>query len=160
MSDFSLKSSSPDGLQPSCKPCVSAYDKEVYRRKRESRLEQVKANSEQKRDSLVAYSREWRKLNPTYDRENYATNPARSKRKAMRRYTAIKERTVPWSNIAVINLMVTTREWLCAETGTKWQIDHEIPLQGKLVSGLHVPLNLRIVPSEVNLQKQNRFEVV
>jgi len=40
--------------------------------------------------------------------------------------------------------------------GFPWHVDHIIPLQGKLVSGLHAPINLRVVPAVVNLKKGNQ----
>jgi hypothetical protein len=42
--------------------------------------------------------------------------------------------------------------------GFPWHVDHVIPLQGKIVSGLHVPLNLRVIPAVVNRSKWNKFE--
>jgi len=45
------------------------------------------------------------------------------------------------------------------ESGSSWHVDHIIPLQGKKVSGLHVPNNLRVIPAVDNNRKYNLYEV-
>jgi 5-methylcytosine-specific restriction endonuclease McrA len=42
-------------------------------------------------------------------------------------------------------------------TGFKWHVDHVLPLQGKLVSGLHTPYNLQVIPGRINQSKGNAF---
>jgi hypothetical protein len=41
-----------------------------------------------------------------------------------------------------------------------WHVDHIIPLQGDLVSGLHVPSNLQVMRGVENVRKNKKFEVI
>jgi len=41
-----------------------------------------------------------------------------------------------------------------------WSVDHIIPLHGELVSGLHIPSNLRIMETKGNTEKGNSYEIV
>ena len=40
--------------------------------------------------------------------------------------------------------------------GFSWHVDHVIPLQGRYVSGFHVPGNLQVIPGAENLSKANK----
>lgn len=45
-------------------------------------------------------------------------------------------------------------------TGVKHHVDHVLPLNGRLVSGLHVPANLRVIPAGDNARKGCQFSPV
>lgn len=44
-----------------------------------------------------------------------------------------------------------------AATGVDWNLDHMVPMQGKLVSGLHVWNNAQVIPASLNKGKGNRL---
>lgn len=87
-------------------------------------------------------SRAWRKANP---RHHLALTNAHKAR--------IKRATPAWADRAKIVAVYKN----CP---LGWQVDHVIPLRGKLVSGLHVHGNLQYLPAKENRAKSNQFEVL
>lgn len=69
-----------------------------------------------------------------------------------RRRAAKLQRTPSWSEVEAINLFYQN----CPQG---YEVDHIIPLQGELVSGLHVLSNLQYLTSFENRSKQNKFNI-
>lgn len=76
-----------------------------------------------------------------------------------KRRTAKLTRTPPWADMDAIRAVYAEAQQLTASTGVPHHVDHIIPLQGKLVSGLHVHNNLQVLTGTENSSKHNRFEV-
>ena len=100
-----------------------------------------------------------RKRSREYQKNNlhiYAKSKA--KRKA-----ATLQRTPSWLTEDDLWMIGEAYELAALRTkmfGFVWHVDHKIPLQGKNVSGLHVPSNLQVIPASENIRKSNRYEVV
>jgi len=83
----------------------------------------------------------------------YAANKAKS-------YAAKMKRTPSW--LSEDDLWIIKEAYHLSSLRTKlfgfqWHVDHIVPLQGKTVSGLHVPWNLQVIPAFENISKNNRF---
>jgi hypothetical protein len=145
-----------------------AYDSEYHRQYRlknrdkliaykkawvEANPNKVKMDSkkryEAKKDEIKAYVAKYKKLNPA------KANANKAKRKA-----AKTQRTPNW--LTDIDFERIETQYRLAGILTKlhnepWHVDHVIPLQGKFVSGLHVPSNLQVLRGSENCSKQNNF---
>lgn len=66
-------------------------------------------------------------------------------------YNAAKnQRTPPWADLKKIKEIYDN----CPEG---YHVDHIVPLNGKLVSGLHIETNLQYLPAIENIKKGNKF---
>jgi len=150
-----------------CKECVAIYMK-AYRTKHATRISELKkqwkmANIERVRANDMKYAQEnpevkrtarakWRKSN------QHIINALG----ALRKVSQIN-RTPKWVDaeelwlIKEVYALATLRN---KTSNIKWSVDHIVPLQGELVSGLHTISNLQVIPAVLNSAKSNRFEVV
>lgn len=101
------------------------------------------------RDDILPFVRQ-----PAPQRE---PRSSRTSYHSARRYAALLQRTPAWSSPYDINCVYRECERISIRTGIKHQVDHDMPLLGRLVSGLHVAENLRIVPASHNMRKGNRW---
>ena len=88
----------------------------------------------------------WRKENPDRLTVHVATRKAKK-----------LSATPSWANLDAIKEIYKLAQALTQITGVRYSVDHIIPLQGKLVSGLHVENNLQVMPLNENCRKSNKF---
>lgn len=87
-------------------------------------------------------------------------NPARIKANKIKYETKRLSATPKWltpQELAFMNDVYEVARRLTQETGVKYQVDHILPLNGKLVSGLHVLSNLQILTQAQNVSKSNIY---
>ena len=131
---------------------LAAYKKCWDELNKEKIQEDSKKRYLAKKDQIKAYVSQYKKLNSA------KANANKAKRKA-----AKKLRTPTWLtpiDFERIQTQYQLAALLTKITNSPWEVDHDIPLLGKNVSGLHVPSNLKVIPRKDNLTKSNRFEVI
>lgn len=134
-----------------CNKAVMAGSMESMRRwfaENPERLRDIKRKSAVKR---IDFKREY---NRRYKRENAAKVLADCRLRQTRKLQA----TPPWADLKSIEAIYAKAKEMARTHGGRWHVDHEIPLRGKNVCGLHVEANLRIVSAAVNMAKSNQFE--
>lgn len=90
-----------------------------------------------------------------YDKQNPDRHLARTRKRQLAKINRIPKWLTEsdWLNI---KCKYSVANMLSQKSGKKYHVDHIIPLQGKRVSGLHVPSNLRVIPAQENVKKSNK----
>lgn len=102
---------------------------------------------EKNRDKRLAYMREYGKKH----REKIAA-------KCTARNSKMRRAMPKWAGKAAIRAVYAEAKVRSITEGIPYHVDHIIPLCGKIVSGLHVETNLRVIAATDNLRKRNKFE--
>jgi hypothetical protein len=148
-SSFFKNKTRKDGLQAYCKICKRSADVKDYTLHKEKRS---------------AYHREYRLKNheqtlQTLKKYRDNNKPIRTALQSKRRASEL-QRTPKWLTQDELNdikeFYIMAKE-LEAVFPWKQCVDHIIPLQGRTVSGLHVPSNLQILSAKANMEKGNRY---
>jgi len=106
---------------------------------------------------------DWLEKNREYARKKGAewarNNPDKAAAQTAKRRAMLLNATPLWADFEAIQVEYALSDWCSKVTGIRYHVDHIVPLQGKLVCGLHVPNNLRVIPAVDNLKKRNTFHI-
>jgi hypothetical protein len=75
----------------------------------------------------------------------------------LRRAEKIK-RTPAWADMDRIKAVYAEAQRVTSATGIPHTVDHDVPLRGVKVSGLHIHQNLRVITAAENSRKRNKYE--
>jgi hypothetical protein len=123
-----------------CVACNTERAKKLSEEQRAKKLLSMKAWNNSNKQRVNENHRNWSKANRGKVLAN--TNLQREQR---------RKRIVPWTEKEAI-------EQFYCNCPAGYEVDHIVPLNGKLVSGLHVLLNLQYLTTLDNRRKGNKFE--
>lgn len=139
-SGFSTNTKEPDGLRAQCKVCSSEGWKAHYYADPEKHKERVKEYYVNNKATKLEYNKAY-----------YYANPDVYAQHRVKRQLRELEAVANWADLEEINEI-----YINCPKG--YHVDHIIPLQGKLVSGLHTENNLQYLTASDNLHKSNIFD--
>lgn len=135
---------------------------EMAQKKRNRDVQYRKENKDSCRAAIVAWSAKNPEKVKLYAAKTKADNKGKVNAHTVKRRLAKINRTPKW--------LTTDDHWMIEQAyelaalrtkmfGFAWHVDHILPLQGELVSGLHTPYNLQVIPGVNNVRKSNKFEI-
>ena len=173
--EFYKKKSTKDVLQSICKECKKQYRKDNVEEIRQYDKEYRQANPERKTNAQRKYYLNNIEEIKQYNKQRYQDNIEEIRqdmkqyrqdnqgkvnaRHAKRRAAKI-QRTPKWLTSLdweKIEEFYIYARFMTETLGIPHVVDHIIPLQGKNISGLHVPENLRIITARENGIKYNNW---
>ena len=96
-----------------------------------------------------------RRVELTLEPRFESASPAGPRYYRSKRYARLKQATPPWVDKKALRAVYEEARRRTVETGIPHQVDHIWPILHESFSGLHVPWNLRIIPSPQNTSKRN-----
>lgn len=115
-----------------------------------------RAHAKADKEKRLVKSRAWQDANRDVVRQSVRKWNDKHPERTAQRKAAKLNATPAWANkffVAEAYSLATLRTKVM---GFAWQVDHIVPLISKLVCGLHVEKNLRVIPRVENSRKGNR----
>jgi hypothetical protein len=120
----------------------------------------VEANPEKRSEILAKNRKANAESRSAYNRAWFAANSEKRAAYEAKRRATILQRTPRWlteDDFWLIEQAYDLAKLRTSVFGFEWHVDHVVPLQGKKVSGLHVPINLSVIPGAENCRKNAKF---
>jgi hypothetical protein len=148
LTEFHKDSGKKDGVSYICKTCAKQRTKDWAKNNRAKAMLTWRNWQIKNKEKHAIFVKNWATKNP--GKRNAITAKRRAS-KAKRTPAWLTE--LDWTEI---KQFYKDAEYLTQYTGTKIEVDHIVPLQGKNVSGLHVPSNLQLLVRTDNRKKSNK----
>jgi len=150
------------GLTHRCKECRKEDRLGYYEENKENCLAATKrwtlANSNKYKETTHTYYVNNKERIIKRSLTNQRNNKARYNSYAAK-YRASKFKATPsWADEGLINSKYWYAQWLSETVGVPYEVDHIVPLQNKVICGLHTPHNLQVIPMVDNRRKSNKFK--
>ena len=170
--EFSARKASRDGLCYKCKACSNAYSSKwreanpgegasATTKWRKENPEKAATWKKANRGKAVVASTKWNKANPKRKAATSANwakaHPEKGAANCAKRRAGKLQATPAWANQGYMAEIYDLAQRRTQATGFEWEVDHVVPLRSKLVCGLHVEHNLRVIPKDMNRSKSNSF---
>lgn len=172
---YDFKKNNREYKTSQCKECRKAKSRKwhsenklhVCERSKSWRLANLEKAAESSRewaknnkDRLLTRVTKWQKENPekvSKFKKNYRENNIEYyvAKCAERRAKKLMAKPL-WANDFIINEAYSLARLRTKMFGYKWNVDHIVPLQSRLVCGLHCEANFRVIPATANIAKRNR----
>ena len=127
---------------------IKAYEKEKY----EKNKKKIKAKS-------AAWQKDNKARHGEFIKAWVKNNPAKVNAYQRLRYANKINRTPLWANKEYMRLWYELAKMESQRTGMPVEVDHIVPLQGRLVSGLHCEHNMQLLFKSNNCSKGNKYDV-
>lgn len=144
LTDFNKDATKNLGVRRICKPCHRSEVAQYVQDHREQWKVACRRWYDNNKDRKLAYDQQYR--------ANYTERQKELKRLVTNaRWRVLRSAMPAWADAKAM------RDFYAEAARTGMHVDHIVPLRGRIVSGLHVPANLCLLPPSENQRKSNRW---